>query len=218
MPVSPACSHPLPRLAFPVLLLGLGLPWAVFFGLFLAVLLPSGPDWDVPILLFLHHHATSALDVLAVFFTAIGNTVPMVGLGLLILLVLLVRWEWRQAWIFGLSVGGSMILTLIIKVLVLRPRPALWVSIRPEHTYSFPSGHAMDTAAIATALGFLVWRHRGQWWVWTLAPAFSLAVGWSRLYLGVHNPSDVLAGWSAAVGWVVLVQVLARLMHPAPRR
>ena len=133
----------------------------------------------------------------------------MVGLGVLVFLGLLWRRQGRAAALFFLSVGGSMLLTQVIKPLVARPRPALWASIRPEHTFSFPSGHAMDTAAIAAALVLLVWGHRGHGWVW-LMPLFALAVGWARMYLGVHNPSDVLAGWAAAVAWVAAVHWVAQ--------
>ena len=202
--------------AQPVLRLGLLLlAWAIFAGLLIAVVRYGGLPWDVPLLAFWHRHATPGQDKLAIFLTIIGNTGPMVGVGLLVGLLLLRRRQWHEAWVWVLSVGGAMLLTQIIKQLVARPRPALWVSIRPEHTFSFPSGHAMDTAAIATALGFLCWRHRAHWLVWGLAPLFSLAVGWARMYLGVHNPSDVLAGWSSAVGWVVGVQLLC---WPAFRR
>ncbi len=189
------------------LLPGLLLAWGVVGWLALAVLRSGGLPWDAPMLLFWHRHATPALDALAVFLTAIGNTWPMVGVGVLMLLALVWRRQWRAAAGWALSVGGSMLLTQVIKALVARPRPVLWVSIRPETTFSFPSGHAMDTAAIATALVFLSWRGRGHWLVGTLGLLFSLAVGWARMYLGVHNPSDVLAGWCAAVGWVLLVQL-----------
>ena len=188
----------------------LGLAWAAFGWLAVAVGHAGGLSWDASGLRFWHRHATPALNKLAVLLTIIGNTWPMVGTGLLVVLVLWRRRQARAAWVFALSVGGSMLLTQIIKPLVARPRPALWASIRPEHTFSFPSGHAMDTAAIAAALGFLCWRHRRRWWVWGLAPLFALAVGWARVYLGVHNPSDVLAGWAAAVGWVAGVQLVAR--------
>ena len=189
----------------------LGLAWAVFGSLALSVVRAGGPGWDAPILLFWHRHATPALDALAVFLTIVGNTGPMVGLGVLVLLVLLRRRAWRRATIWTLSVGGSMLLTQVIKALVARPRPALWLSLRPETTLSFPSGHAMDTAALAAALIFLL---PGRSWVGRLAALFALAVGWARMYLGVHNPSDVLAGWAAAVGWVLLVQLLASRISP----
>ncbi len=191
---------------------------AVFGWLAGAVVLAGGLPWDAPLLKFWHHHATSALDKLAVFLTIVGNTRPMVGLGVLVWLGLLARRQRRAAWVWFASVGGSMVLTQIIKPLVARPRPALWASIRPEHTLSFPSGHAMDTAAIATALVFLVWGSRARGWVWGLAPLFALAVGWARMYLGVHNPSDVLAGWAAAVAWVAAVQLLAGQFAPQSLR
>jgi len=121
----------------------------------------------------------------------------------------LVMWGTRQqAWFFGLSVGGAMALNLLVKVLFARPRPALWLSLKPAFYYSFPSGHAMGAAAMATALGFLLWQHRGQGLTWTLGPLFALGVGWSRVYLGVHYPSDVLAGWTGSVGWVAGLHVL----------
>ena len=213
----PLPAPPLRRAAPPPWPLGLVLlgAWGVAGGLAVVVVSFGGPAWDAPVLAFWHRHATPTLDKLAVGLSIVGDTGPMVGLGLLVWLGLLRRRQGRPAWVFFASVGGSMLLTQLIKRLVARPRPALWVSIRPEHTFSFPSGHAMDTAAVAAALVFLYWPSRARGWVWGMAPLFALAVGWARMYLGVHNPSDVLAGWASAVGWVVLVQLLAgRLRAP----
>lgn len=187
----------------------------VFVGLLVAVLRADGLAWDAPMLRYWHAHATPGLDKLAVFFTIVGNTGPMVGLALLVFLRLLRRGPRRAAWTWLAAVGGSMVVTQLIKRLVARPRPALWASLRPEHTFSFPSGHAMDTAAIAAALVLLSWNWPGRGWVRGLAPLFALAVGWARVYLGVHNPSDVLAGWAAALTWVAAVHLLA---GPGPGR
>ncbi|MBD2723999.1 phosphatase PAP2 family protein [Hymenobacter armeniacus] len=197
-------------------LIGALLAWATFGALAWAVLTTGHLGFDEPLLWFWHRHATAALDALAVFLTIVGNTGPMVGAGVLGLLALLRRRRWRAAGEWALAVGGSMLLTQLIKALVARPRPALWASIRPETTLSFPSGHAMDTAALATALGLLLWQARARGWVQGLAPLFALAVGWARVYLGVHNPSDVLAGWSSAVGWVLLVHLLLSRYRPTP--
>lgn len=200
-----------PRAAPPPRPLGLVLlgAWGLAGGLAVAVVGFGGPAWDAPVLEFWHRHATPPLDKLAVGLSIVGDTGPMVGFGLLVWLGLGLRRRERAAWVFFASVGGSMLLTQLVKRLVARPRPVLWVSIRPEHTFSFPSGHAMDTAAMAVALVFLCWPSRARGWVGGLASLFALAVGWARMYLGVHNPSDVLAGWASAVGWVVLVQLLA---------
>lgn len=182
------------------------LAWATF-GTMAALVLGAGrAPFDNPVLLALHRHATPALDGLAVFFTIVGNTGPMIAAGVLTAGALAWAGQRRAAGLFVAGLGGSMLLTQLIKYTVQRPRPALWASLRPEHTFSFPSGHAMDTAALAAALFFALPRHR-RWWA--LAPLFALAVGAARMYLGVHYPSDVLAGWSSAVGWVLLVQLVA---------
>jgi undecaprenyl-diphosphatase len=182
------------------------LAWEVFGTMGVLVARYGQAPFDDPLLLALHRHATPALDQLAVLLTIVGNTGPMIAAGVLTTAALARAGRRRDAWLFGAGLGGSMLLTQAIKFFVTRPRPTLWVSLRPEHTFSFPSGHAMDTAALAAALFFVLPRHRRAW---ALAPLFALGVGWARMYLGVHYPSDVLAGWSAAVGWVLLVQLVA---------
>ncbi|HEX8327323.1 MAG TPA: phosphatase PAP2 family protein [Hymenobacter sp.] len=191
-----------------LVLLGFVVPWAVFGALAWVVTKVGHFVVDEPGLLFFHRHATPWLDRFAVFLTIIGHTGPMIGVGVVTTAVL--WWQKRRllAWAFAVSVGGSMLLTQVLKPLLGRARPDLWTSIRPEKTLSFPSGHAMDTAAIAAALAFVLWHYRARWPAWVLAPLFAVGVGWARMYLGVHYPSDVLAGWCSAVGWVVGIQVL----------
>ena len=89
------------------------------------------------------------------------------------------------------------------KQLFARERPSLWESIAPEATYSFPSGHAMGSMTLAAVLILLAWRTRWRWPVALLTGAFTVLVGLSRVYLGVHYPSDILAGWAAALAWTV---------------
>ncbi len=109
----------------------------------------------------------------------------------------------------GLATVGSMLLNLAAKHVYARGRPALWTSIAPETTFSFPSGHAMGSITLAWVVVLLWWHlHDPRWralrWpVTALAGAFVLAVGLSRIYLGVHYPSDILAGWAAASVWTV---------------
>ncbi|GAC1368536.1 MAG: hypothetical protein NVSMB30_05220 [Hymenobacter sp.] len=182
------------------LLAGFVLPWVVFVNVAEDVWESGGFFGDNAILEFLHRHATPGLDKLALALTAIGDPLPMSVLALLITLGLAVWGRRSQAWFFGLSVTGALLLNLVVKHFFARLRPDLWVSIKPALSYSFPSGHSMGAAAVAAALGFLVWRHRGQGVVWLLGPLFALGVGWSRMYLGVHYPSDVLAGWGARWG------------------
>ena len=190
------------------LLLGLVVPWVIFVNVAEDIWENGGFIGDKQILAFLHAHATPWLDRLALAFTAAGDPLPMGVLAVVITLGLVVWGSRLQAWFFGLSVGGAMGLNLLVKLLFTRPRPALWVSLKPAFYYSFPSGHAMGAAAVVTAVGFLLWQHRGHWLAWALGVLFALGVGWSRVYLGVHYPSDVLAGWTGSVGWVAALHVL----------
>ncbi|MDB5234222.1 MAG: hypothetical protein JWR44_1215 [Hymenobacter sp.] len=184
------------------------LPWVVFINVAEDIWESGGFIGDKRILEFLHLHASPTFDRLALGFTAAGDLLPMSIVAVLITIGLAMWGSRTQAWFFGLSVGGAMALNLLVKVLFARPRPALWVSLKPAFYYSFPSGHAMGAAAVATAVGLLMWQRRGHWLAWTLGPLFALGVGWSRVYLGVHYPSDVLAGWTGSVGWVAGIHVL----------
>ena len=182
------------------------LAWGVFGTMAALVAMRGSAPFDAPLLQALHRHATPTLDGLAVALSIVGDTIPMITVGVLTTAGLAYVGRRRDAWLFAAGVGGSMLLTQVIKHLSTRPRPTLWISLRPEHTFSFPSGHAMDTAAVAAALFFVLPRHRRAW---ALAPLFAFGVGWARMYLGVHFPSDVLAGWSSGAGWVLLVQLWA---------
>ncbi|MGI4871311.1 MAG: phosphatase PAP2 family protein [Janthinobacterium lividum] len=183
-----------------------GLAWGTFASMAGLVGRYGYAPFDAPVLEALHRRAHPELDRLAIFFARAGDTGPLVAAGLFTTAALVATGQRRAAWQFTLGLGGSMLLTQVIKRLAARPRPTLWVSQRPEHTYSFPSGHAMDAAALAAALFFALPHARRAW---VPAPLFAAGVGWSRLYLGVHFPSDVLAGWGAGAGWVLLVQLLA---------
>ena len=93
------------------------------------------------------------------------------------------------------ATGGSALLNLAAKQAFARDRPSLWESIAPEHNYSFPSGHAMGSMTLAVALVLLAWNTRWRWPVVAAMAVFVPMVGLSRVYLGVHYPSDILAGW-----------------------
>ena len=190
-----------------ILLLGIGVPWLIFVNVAEDIWESGGFIGDQPILEWLHAQQSPALDQLALGFTRAGGPIVMSVLGLGIVGWLWWRQQTTAAWFFGLSVGGAMVLNVLAKLLFGRARPALWESIAPAKFYSFPSGHAMGSAALAAALAFLVWRTRWRWPVIGLGTLFALGVGLSRNYLGVHYPSDVLAGWFCSVGWVAALHV-----------
>jgi membrane-associated phospholipid phosphatase len=127
-----------------------------------------------------------------------------------LVLALLVRRHVREGVFAALAIVGSLLLNVSAKHSFARVRPDLWQSVAPaETTYSFPSGHAMGSMTLAMVLVLLCWSVRTPWgWKWrwpvtVLATTFVLLVGLSRVYLGLHYPSDILAGWAAALAWVV---------------
>jgi len=88
-----------------------------------------------------------------------------------------------------------------------------------EAGYSFPSGHAMASAALGLALAVALWNSRWRWWGLVFAVVYIAFVGYSRLYLGVHYPTDILAGWLVSGVWVLAIALLIRskLGHQALR-
>ncbi|MFN8539992.1 MAG: phosphatase PAP2 family protein [Thermomicrobiales bacterium] len=198
-------------------------------GLFGGVLLPlltfgalgeevwerEGFGWDAPLLLALHRHATPTLDAALIRVTDAGGPLPMACLAALVLAFLLARRRLGDATFVGLAVGGAATLNFLAKALFQRSRPALWPAALPETDYGFPSGHAMGSLAVIVTLIILLWSTRWRWSALLLGTPFVLAVGISRVYLGVHYPSDILAGWCAALVWIVGTHLL--LIRPLTR-
>lgn len=172
--------------------------------------------FDAPMLTWLHGLATPALNHFFVLISLAGYRRGVVPLdaGILILLVVLRRF--RDGLFFGIAVIGSAVLNIVAKNHYARLRPDLWLSIRPETTYSFPSGHAMGSMTLAMAVIILCWPTRARWPALMLSVIFVLLVGVSRVYLGVHFPSDILAGWTAAIAWTFGMYSLVDRKAPPP--
>lgn len=111
------------------------------------------------------------------------------------------------------AVGGGMLLNEALKELFDRPRPDLVPHAVDVYTASFPSGHAMLSAITYLTLGGLLARaqprRRVRVYLLFVAVALTLLIGASRVYLGVHWPTDVLAGWCAGAGWAALCWLIA---------
>jgi undecaprenyl-diphosphatase len=164
--------------------------------------------FDAPALNRLHALATPTLDRFFVLMTQLGYLWGVVPLDLILLLSLALRRRFREGLFFFIAITGSAILDIVAKNYFARTRPDLWLSLTPETTYSFPSGHAMGSATLGVALIILCWPTRWRWPITVASLVFVLLVGVSRVYLGVHYPSDILAGWSAAVAWVCGTYIL----------
>lgn len=184
------------------LVLGFLAPWLVFLEIAEEIWEGNGFPGDQAILEFLHAHARPFLDSAALGLSWAGGPLGASLLAVAGALVLLVARQRRAVAFFALAVVGAQLLNLLAKYLLVRQRPALWPSLAPETSYSFPSGHSMAAAALATTVGLLLWRTRFRWPAVIAGLLWAGSMGWSRMYLGVHYPSDVLAGWVGSAGWV----------------
>ncbi|MDR0181414.1 phosphatase PAP2 family protein [Lysobacter sp. UC] len=174
--------------------------------------------FDEPILRFAHAAAREGLDEFFVFMSKLGYSGGVVPFDIAFVLALTALRKYREAVFAAVALGGSALLNLGAKLFFARDRPSLWESIAPETTYSFPSGHAMGSMTLACVLVLLAWHTRWRWAVLVLMVPFVLLVGLSRVYLGVHYPSDILAGWAVATAWVAAVYLLVYRVNGRPWR
>jgi undecaprenyl-diphosphatase len=152
-------------------------------------------------------------------FTALGGSGVLLLLTFSVLGYLVIKRRFRAALLLALAVGGGVVLSQLLKSVFSRPRPDLVPYGSYVYFASFPSGHSMLSAATYLTLGALVARlqksRRLQLYILCLAVTITFLVGISRVYLGVHWPTDVLAGWTAGAVWAALC---ALTMHSLQRR
>lgn len=149
--------------------------------------------------------------------TSLGSMIVLVMITAATIVYLLMIRDWRDALFVLVSVGGGQILSSALKLGIDRPRPDLVSHLVDVQTLSFPSGHAMLSAITYLTLGSLLSRIvpgiATKIYVLSIAVLLTLLVGISRIYLGVHWPSDVLAGWCAGFVWATLCWVIARRLQ-----
>lgn len=185
--------------------LGVALATAVFFAwLAREVLAGAAQPLDLAIRGAVHRHAFPALTFAMRVLTWAGSPAVLFPLGAL----LIVRWvrqgRRRSALSFAITVLGAVLLEQALKLAFARPRPAPFFNLAAPLSYSFPSGHALASCCF---YGFLAAVARGrQALAWVAAALLVALIGFSRVYLGVHYPSDVIAGYAAAVVWLLAVR------------
>ncbi|MBD1913658.1 MULTISPECIES: phosphatase PAP2 family protein [unclassified Leptolyngbya] len=203
------------RASLLLLLVGVFLPLQVFGELAEDVWENEGGfSWDVPILLAIHARANPQLDAVVTILTRFGVFWGVFPAAIIISIFLLLRRRLHRLTYFLITLLGATVLNRVAKAMLHRVRPQLWTSPAPELDYGFPSGHAMASMTLVVALIVLTW---GSYWCWVVAlagGAFVLMIGWTRLYLGVHYPSDILAGWAASIAWAIGVKMLIRFPSP----
>lgn len=161
-------------------------------------------SWDHPVLDWLVGRRNGGLTATMRVVTALGGTpvLPVEGLAVAGIVARATR-SWRPLMFMIATMVGSALLTTGVKVLVARPRPPSGSASAPSSGFAFPSGHAANTAAVIGACAVLLWAYRRtRVWSTIVAAVLIFLVGVSRLYLGVHWLTDVLAGYAVGLGWL----------------
>ncbi len=163
---------------------------------------PVGPAWVVD--------AARSL-------TALGDWTVLLLLTVVVVGFLLLQGRRRMAGFVVAAMLGGEALATVLKELVARPRPDVVPHLVSVQTSSFPSGHSMMAAVAYLTLAALAARvvaeRRLKVYLLVVAMGVTLLVGVTRVYLGVHYPTDVLAGWTAGLAWALLCGVAARALQ-----
>ena len=167
---------------------------------------PVGPRW----------FNTAMLDI-----TAVGGVTVISVIAALVAGYFVVVHKTALAVFVVLAVSGGAILSTLLKSLFNRPRPDLVARLVDVNTASFPSGHAMNSAVIYLTLGVILANTHAKSavriYILSAAICLTLMIGFSRVYLGVHWPSDVLAGWAIGASWALLCAEIARRLKIAAK-
>jgi undecaprenyl-diphosphatase len=160
------------------------------------------PAFDLQAVQFVSAHRTAGLTRLTSALTAMGSLVALSPLAAIAVVFLWRRDRHRDALVLVIVVVGSALLAIITKLIVARPRPPV-EHLTEVSSHSFPSEHAVQAAAIYLALALLLvrtWPTAGRRVLVGTALVVAVVVAASRVYLGVHYPTDVAAG--LIIGWI----------------
>ena len=164
--------------------------------------MPIGPDWL----------AEAARDI-----TALGGVAVLLLVTLGVAGYLALDRKFAAMGFVLAAVAGGLVLSSVLKAAFDRPRPQVVPYLSQVYTSSFPSGHSMMSAVVYLTLGALlahmVARRRLKFYFVAVALLLTGLVGVSRVHMGVHYPTDVLAGWTAGLVWATLCWLAARTLQ-----
>jgi undecaprenyl-diphosphatase len=166
-------------------------------------------QFDDTVRLFVHGHSSARLTSVMRFLSAVGSplVVSLIAMGACV--SLWIAGHPRRAILIAVTAGGGSFLMWVLKTAFHRHRPEPFFDIRLPASYSFPSGHAMLSFCLCLSAAALFSANQKSRLVraviWIFWVGLSGAIGYSRIYLGVHYPSDVLAGYLAALVWSLAV-------------
>ncbi len=169
--------------------------------------------FDQTILIGIHQFANPTLNTIMLNVTRLGNPSTVVFITLVALGILWGRNYHQEAKIFLLNCLGGAILSYGLKLAFSKPRLQLWKLLISEKSYSYPSGHALGSIVLYGLLAYLLGNHYPKYTkvFYSIAAILITSIGLSRLYLGVHWPTDVIAGYGVGFLWVTFCITMLKL-------
>lgn len=173
---------------------------------------------DQPILTWMIAHRTGGLDTVVTAFTNIGGPTLLPIIATIVTVLLAWRWHsWTPIAFMIVATAGSLAMTAAGKDLAARARPPQSSAVPPfETSPSFPSGHTLNSTVIAIVLSYLVILHlhrrRSKIAVIIGLGIYAILMGLSRVFLGHHWFTDVVAGWVAGAAWALVLILAHRLL------
>lgn len=169
--------------------------------------------FDQTTLLWIHQFANPFLDVVMLTITHLGNPVVVVPTSVIVFVWLWWQRHRAEAYVFGLNCIGGAILGTGLKLVFGKVRPQLWPQLINETTFSYPSGHALGSMILYGFLAYVLATlyPRFCWVFYGLASLLISAIGLSRLYLGVHWPTDIIGGYGIGFLWLSICITLLKL-------
>jgi undecaprenyl-diphosphatase len=159
-----------------------------------------------------HQFATPVLTTIMRGFSFVGSTLALTVASIVVVARLIMRKLSLEAKLFALTMLGGALLSMTLKLAFKRARPEPFFNLSVPETYSFPSGHSLMSAcffgALAALLTARIQRRRVRIVIWIFATSMFLLIGLSRIYLGVHHTTDVIAGFTAALIWVLMIRLV----------
>jgi membrane-associated phospholipid phosphatase len=162
-----------------------------------------------------HNHATPLLTTSMQGFSFLGSVTWVLSFGLIVGCACFYFKRPRIAGFLAITMTGVVTLDYVLKLSFHRPRPVAFFGVAPS-SYSFPSGHALGSLCfygiLAAVLSDRMRSGKQKFVVWLAAALLVAMIGLSRIYLGVHYPSDVIAGYLAGAVWVTAVTVVDKIL------
>jgi undecaprenyl-diphosphatase len=181
----------------------------------------TGLDHEVNVRLSEFRETTPELRRVLLITTQFGSVRMLTGLAVFVALLLLLRRRRLLAFVWLVGPAGGALLDTVLKVAFERERPALRDPAINEMTMSFPSGHSMGSLIGYGLLAYLVVLTARPKWLRVVAVVglalLVLAIGFSRIYLGAHYPSDVIGGYIVGACWLAACICALELVRRRPR-